>query len=554
MGRLAAARSRYAPVRTRRQGMRRIHAIRSGGASSRPVTMNRTPGVWALACSLALACSTSQTADDGGMAGPEDEAERIDAWVFGLGITELPSDALDKQAADAPTEEGDYTCAHENWSETKQFDRVTAMLVNSQALYPGALVGSDALATGVLAPKILPRAPLRFSASLEGVLDGGISAAVPSPSLSAFRDAMHDILSAQVVGETPAHVDAQISEVHSSEQLGLAIGVDARWGYVLGGEVSSSLQFEREDIRSRYAVRFTQAYYTVDVDPPEAPSGLFAPTVMLDDVEREFGDDAPLYVSSVTYGRSVLFTITSEFSSEELSAALDFAYRGAASVDGSVSVTHEEVLAQSEITAFVTGGNGDAAAKAIFGIDELRDYITEGGSYDRTSPGAPIAYKLAWVADDSPAGFALTSEYEVAQCERVRQDVRVGLTGLAVVDDGGDGGDQLELYGEVAIIDGNGDEHVLWSADAGHHVSVAKGETWPQGGEIGDAIVPVVPQPGERIGIRIRLMDDDANGDDQLIDLTKWRAFEDGWRGDLVIPGAAGDQHVEVRLAMSPVP
>ncbi|MFO0635559.1 MAG: thiol-activated cytolysin family protein [Nannocystaceae bacterium] len=521
----------------------------------------------ATALSIPPACAAPAAApqpehaddDDGGGAGgdaagePDDEAARIDAWVLALGTEALPPDALDTKVVGEPQDEGDYTCSREDWTETKQFDRITAMLVNSQALYPGALVGSDALATGVLAPKILPRSPLRFSASLEGVLDGAIAATVAAPSLSAFREAMHEILSSEIVGETPAHVDAVISEVHSSEQLGLAIGVDARWGFVLGGEVSASLAFEREQVRSRYAVQFTQAYYTVDVDPPEAPSGLFAPEVTLEDVQGEFGEEAPLYVSSVTYGRSVLFTITSEFSSEELGAALEFAYRGAASVDGSISMTHEEVLASSEITAFVSGGNGEAAAKTIFGVDELREYITKGGSYDRDSPGAAIAYKLAWAADDSPAGFALTSEYEVEQCERVRQDVRVGLAGLKVIDDGGDAGDELELYGEVVVIDGNGDEHALWSTDGDHNVTVGKGEQWPDHGELGSAIVPVVPQPGESIGVRVRLYDDDGVGDDQLLDHTSWRAFEDGWRGELVIPGAEGDQHVEVVLALAPV-
>jgi thiol-activated cytolysin len=301
-------------------------------------------------------------------------------------------------------------------------------------------------------------------------------------------------------------------------------------------------------------VQFTQAYYTVDVDAPEAPSGLFAPDVTLEDMQREFGDEAPVYVSSVTYGRTVLFTITSELSAEEVHAALEFAYRGTVSVDGSTSMSHEEVLQSSEITAFVLGGSGDAAVHAIFGIDELREFITSGGSYDRQSPGAPIAYKLAWVADDSPAGFALSTEYEVPRCERVRQDVRVGLDALVVEQDGGDDGDELELYGEIVAIDGNDDEHVLWSADRDHAVAIGSGQRWPQGGDLAAAIVPVDPVAGATLGLRVRLWDQDDNGDDELADRVTWRAFEDGWRGDVSIAAAEGDQHAAVAIVLAPVP
>lgn len=541
----------------------RNHATWSLGASSRAMMTPHRPGSTTVRTAL-LAALFGATS---GCAQPEDpaqdpegeptdgpEAARIDAWVFDLGSEPLPVPELDVQQIAPAADDGDYTCTTERWNETRQFDRITAMMANSQALYPGALVGADALATGLLAPKILPRAPLRFSASLEGVLDGAIAATVDTPSLSAFREAMHGILGANVIGQTPANVSAQISQVHSSEQFGLELGVDVGWGYVLGGEVSTSLAFDRSEVRSRHVVQFTQAYYTVDVDAPEAPSGLFDPAVTLADVQREFDDEAPVYVSSVTYGRTVLFTITSELSAEEVHAALEFAYRGTVSVDGRTSMTHEEVLRSSDITAFVVGGSGDAAVQAIFGLEELRAFITSGGSYDRQSPGAPIAYKLAWVADDSPAGFALTSEYEVPRCERVRQDVRVGLEGLQVVQDGGDGGDELELYGEIVVIDGAGDEHVLWSADADHAVAIGTGQVWPQGGDLASAIVPVDPMPGAELGVRVRLWDNDGNGDDALADQTTWRRFEDGWRGDMTIAVAEGDQHAAVLLALAPVP
>ncbi|HWB74159.1 MAG TPA: thiol-activated cytolysin family protein, partial [Nannocystaceae bacterium] len=485
--------------------------------------------------------------------GSGSEREAIDAWVSDLGVPMVAAEQLDKTMLGDEGPQGDYTCSKERWDETRQFDRITAVQANAQSLYPGALVGADALSTGLLAPKILPRAPLRFSASLEGVLDGAVSATVDKPSLSSFRDALHDILAANVVGSTAAHVFADIQEVYSSEQLELAVGVSGSWGFGLG-EVSTSLEFDRTEVKSRYVVEFVQSYYTVDVDPPETPSGLFAPEVDVDDVEAEFGAEAPAYVASVSYGRMVLFTITSELSAEELGAALEFAYHGVTSVDGNVSLSHEEVLANSHITAFVVGGNGDDAVKAIYGVDELRTFVEQGGTWSRESPGAAIAYELAWVADDSPAGFALTSEYEVESCARVSQDVRVALKQLKVVQDGGDGGGELELYGRVAVAGSDGNQLVVWETDENHHVSVDSGKGWPADGEVGSVHVPVVPEAGNAITLHVKLWDDDTNGDDQLADEVIARPFEDGWRGEVKIPGAEGDQHVELVFELAPVP
>ncbi len=482
----------------------------------------------------------------------DDESARIESWIDDLGTREADAPSKEVTPMADPMPSGDYTCSRDRYDETKQFDRITAMVANSNSLYPGALVGADALSTGLLVPKVLDRAPVTFSAALEGVLDGEISATVDDPSLSSFREAMHGILASHVVGQTPANVYAEIEEVSSFEQFGLAIGVGVGWPLGLA-QVSSSLEFERTEVRSRYVIEFVQAYYTVDVDAPGSSAAWFAPEVTLDDIVEEFDDEPPLYVSSVTYGRSVLFTVTSELSAEELGAALEFAYRGTTSVSGEVSMSHEEVLASSKITAHVLGGSGEGAVQAIFGIDELREFIEQGGSYTPDSQGAPIAYKLAWAADDSPAAFSLTSEYEVEHCERVNQDVRVGLGKLRVVDDGGDDGDKLELYGEIAVIDGAGDEHVLWSTDADHHVSVEGGQAWPGGGEVGSAIVPVVPQPGEALELRVSLWDADDNGDDRLADTVVARAFEDGWRGEWTLPFAEGDQHVELLLDLQPV-
>ena len=260
-----------------------------------------------------------------------------------------------------------------------------------------------------------------------------------------------------------------------------------------------------------------------------------------------------MYVGSVTYGRLVYFTVTSELSSEELRAALEFGFKGLVSVDGSVSLTHEEVLESSEITAHILGGNGETAVQAIYGVDELRTFIESGGTWSKDSPGAAIAYKLAYLHDDSPARYSLTTDYDVTECERVSQNVRVALSNIHVV---GSSGDALQIYGDVQVEDGNGQSHTLWSQPIDNPVEVNAGAIWPQNGELGSQIIPVTPQPGNEIVLTADLWEHDGGwfgSDDPFGVQVIARPFEDGWRATVPMPAAIEDKHIEINFDLRPV-
>jgi thiol-activated cytolysin len=490
--------------------------------------------------------------DDGTPGGGPSTKDRINDYIQMLGTPQAPADDVVEGEAGPQEESGDYMCSTQNLEQTEQFDKIVAFAANSGSMYPGAIIGADSVDTGLFTPKVLGRAPLTFSASLEGVVAGEVSATLEEPSLSSFRDAMGQILDQNVVGQTPANIFAQIEEVYSSEQLSLALGVNVQW---LAGGIESSFGFGQEETRSRFVVNFTQSYYTVDVDPPGTAADFFSDDVTLDEVIEKIDDEPPTYVSSVTYGRMVYFAVTSEFSSQELRAALDFGFKGTVSVDGSVSLTHEEVLENSEITAYILGGNGEIAVQAIYGVDELRAFIESGGTWSKDSPGAAIAYKLAYMHDDSAARYSLTTDYELTECERVSQNVRVAVSNVRVINDGGDGGEELELYGDIWVEDGNGDVHWLWTQPSGNPVTIGTGMSYPQNGELGSSIIPVTPQPGEELILYVDLEEDDGtfNGADSMGTQVVARPFEDGWRAEISVPAANGDQHIEINFDLRPV-
>lgn len=310
------------------------------------------------------ACSSAQPPASGDPGTGDTTAHAIDQYIAGLPYLAVDAAAISEGSPSAPSTSGDYQCTTTHTTETQQFDRIVAYAANSDSMYPGAIVSSDSVLTGLFTQVVLPRAPETISVSLEN-LAGSKQAKVADATLGSYRDALSSILDAEITGSTPANLYSEIEQVHSENQLDMALGVQASWGLGVAS-LKTSFDWNDQTIRSRYVVRYTQTYYTVDLNAPASPSALFAPDVTLEDVQAKM--DArrpPAYVSSVTYGRMVLFTFESQYSSEEMSAALNFAYNGGVDVSGDVSVTYKDMISQSKITAFILGGDAGTAVQTI---------------------------------------------------------------------------------------------------------------------------------------------------------------------------------------------
>jgi thiol-activated cytolysin len=481
----------------------------------------------------------------------EPPSGNIDAYIASLPYLPVDNAQVDQGAKSAEAREGDYSCTTQNLKETRQFDRIVAYAANSDSLYPGAIVSADSVLTGLFTQIVLPRNPETISVSLEN-LAGSKQADVKDPSLASYRDALSSVLSQEITGSTPANLYSEIEEVHSKEQLDMALGVQASWGLGLAS-VKTSFDFSKQEVKSRYVVRYTQAYYTVDLDAPPAPSSLFAPTVSLADVQGKMDETRPpVYVSSVTYGRMVLFTFESEYSSQEMGAALDFAYSGGVDVKGDVSITYKDMISKSKITAFILGGDAGAAVQTIDSYEALIAFIKSGGNYSRESPGAPIAYKLNYLKDNSPARMSFTTDYSVKDCVRVSQKVKVTLSSIAVDNAGGDPGSDLEIYGQVWV-EGSTGQQTLFNRDSDHFVQIREGQAFGTGTPIAEAVIDVTPKAGQTIKLHANLNEKDLLFDDNLGNEMVSNPFETGWRKESTITLTGSSARVRVVFSMTPI-
>jgi thiol-activated cytolysin len=511
--------------------------------------MRRLSLTLAVGAALGSACTGTMSPiddvdDPGPVSGPE--ADAIDDFVRSL--PSLPT--AEPQVTEGPrspdVRDGDYSCSSQSLSETRQYDRIIAFQANSEAMWPGAILAGDSVYSGQFKQLVFDRRPLTVSVSLEN-LDGAKSAVLEAPSLSASREAVSRILSSNVSGATPANIYAEIEQVHSERQLGLALGVDVSW---LGSVASVGANFDFNDTRkrSRYVVKYTQAYYTVDVDQPRRPSDFFAGGVTVADLDAGLGDrDPPLYVSSITYGRQVVFTFESEYAGTEVESALRFAFTSGVEVSGETSVTYKDILESSKITAFILGGSGGEAARSIDSYQALLDFIKSGGDYSRDSPGAPIAYKLAYLADNAPARLSFTTEYDLTDCVRVSQKIKVTLKRIAQI-----GGGELEVHGLVTAA-ADSATTLFQRADTSYLPIGGDAYIPTDGVPLAERIIQVTPNENGVIRLRAHLVDDDVIGSTELGDETVEAPFLLGWRRDVPITLSDNGKHMVVTIGLEPI-
>lgn len=207
----------------------------------------------------------------------------------------------------------------------------------------------------------------------------------------------------------------------SSRDLLFQLGASASFSY--GGFKASASGSVTEEENTEKAMVFQflrQAAYTVAVDsPPPAPAGWFAPDASVDRVraamtDRDGQPARPIYVDSVTYGRTALLLCRSSRASSAVKKAMAAAFEAkffGAEAKGAVSVSNEvrEVLAESSFQVLLYGGpqaklglmaKQDLSFADAFGMMAAW-YATEFKPED----ALPIAFSVKYLADHRPAGF-----------------------------------------------------------------------------------------------------------------------------------------------------
>jgi thiol-activated cytolysin len=380
---------------------------------------------------------------------PQCQKDTFDEASLNEFLKTLPSIATEMPAEKAATlvdtdEEttSEFIYHYDYYEAAAGFDEQIVLNPQTDVIYPGALVKGESILDGTYTLIPASRNPITISTSLTG--SGKVSVTVDDPKLSTIREAVNSLMNQQY-DVPPANMGFTVEQAYSEQQLDLALRASYKGN---GVNVKGGFDFSNKQVKSRLVAKFIQSYYTLDMDLPDQPSDLFA-----EDIERSlFGVYMPMYVSTVTFGRMALFTIESEYSETEVKAFLNASYSAAQSASGSVSTEFDQLKAKSTMKVYILGGSGGDAGTAINGFQDFKNYIISGGNYSKTSPGAPISYKLRYIKDNSIGKIVFMASYPIVtaipRTDNLIYDVTAVLDRLDA--HGSDaGGGNMELWGAI---------------------------------------------------------------------------------------------------------
>lgn len=440
--------------------------------------------------------------------------------------------------ADGP--EGNLYCSYKRYDETKVFENLVAFAPNSATLWPGAVVIGQDAKEGLLTPVGVGLAPVTFSVSLEN-LSGPPTGKMSAPSLSSFREEMQGILKGADKAKAPARLEYREERVHSEEHFGLQLGFGV--GFKSFG-AESAFNFSSGSSRTRLIVRFTQTYYTIDVDTPKTPADFFSPDVTAAQLSAFVsGENPPLYVQSISYGRQGFFFLETDASFEEIQTSLNVSFDAIfAKAEASVSTTHKNRIESSTMKVVILGGSGTSAVQSISGYEGFLQAIQDGAEYSPESPGVPIAYKLAYL-DNAAASFHLTSEYSVRNCTKTKATLSASLTNIKSLSSDGFG--SSDYFGEIGVAYPTTGSGGCDDSTAGYLplMSYGPGQWWSPGSDYSNAVDNVSVGPGKQLCIYVDLTEEDTFVNDQFKTVYKDVPLASG---SYKIPVSGSEEEAEV--------
>ena len=356
------------------------------------------------------------------------------------------------------------------------YDEQIVLNPQTDVIYPGALVKGESILDGTYTLIPATRKPITISTSLTG---GGVSSVVvEDPKLSTVREAVNTLMK-QTYDVPYANMAFTVEQAYSEQQIDVSLRASYKTGIL---NVKGGFDFSNTKIQTRLIAKFIQNYYTLDMDLPGQPSDLFE-----EDVDHAlFGTMMPMYVSTVTFGRMALFTIESELEETQVRAFLSASY---GSISGSASAEFDALKAKSTMKVYILGGSGSAAGAAINGFDDFKNYIQSGGNFSKTSPGAPISYKLRYIKDNTIGKIVFSASYPIVtaipRTDNIVYDITASLYSL-YPDINDEESGNVRLYGYITSYPknlGNSVQFYHFSRGSGTPLSIPEKQTYsfPQG-------------------------------------------------------------------------
>jgi hypothetical protein len=311
-----------------------------------------------------------------------------------------------------------YQCTTTPYSLTTTPDDIVTLNPDVEILWVGSLLQGNGHLEGIGS---LAELPIRQRAPVEVTLDllaAENSRTVADPPVATVNAAIGGLIedAAAAGHEAGSNIFYTSQATHSLDQAALKLGLSASY---MGSTIKSSLSAEISAETRTVTAYYIQRMFTASMVLPQHPEDVFSEafTEAMLQREQESGrmgpDNPPVFVSSVAYGRIMMFSFTSTSSEAKINATLSALYNGG-EFGGTLETGLQEVLDNAEIRVVTVGGDAEHA------LDLIRENNL-GAFFTSDAPlttARPISYTIRSLTDNVIARVSETTEYDLRQCAR----------------------------------------------------------------------------------------------------------------------------------------
>jgi hypothetical protein len=185
----------------------------------------------------------------------------------------------------------------------------------------------------------------------------------------------------------------------TTEQAIYSLG--ASFNY-LSASATVAIHSQSYNSRSNFVVDFSQRYYSASINPPEFSSSVFSDVVNLEEVKRvTSGENPPLYISDIAYGRRVILLFSSTETADSLRAAISSSVSGlVASGHLDASSDTSRVFSKTDLRGLVLGGSAGGAIGLVTGDGisaALKTHLKTGAESGWKTSGSPISFRANYL-------------------------------------------------------------------------------------------------------------------------------------------------------------
>lgn len=317
-----------------------------------------------------------------------------------------------------------YTCSETPYSLTETPREIVMYEPNASIMWVGNLLQGKSYRNGTGSFQelsIRQRAPLKISIDL---LTGDNFAIVEDPTLTSVQAAIGGLIQrATDAGHVSgSSINYTSFRMNTATEAALRMGMSANLmgqGVPVELDVKSQVGFNASV--SAVMAHFVQKMFTISIELPQSAADMFSDDLTQAVLDQQVAagnigpDNLPVYIASITYGRTLDYSLMSGEAEIVQHAAVEASLLGVKGApSGYLETDVRHALSASSIKATAIGGNG-ASIINLIRTEKLADYFTEDAPL---TSARPISYQLNFLGDNSVAKVAETQSYTQRVCSQ----------------------------------------------------------------------------------------------------------------------------------------